>query len=451
MASSSKIVPPRGMRDILPEEYFLRESLISIIRDVYESHGYAGIDTPVPERIEYLTAKAGGETEQLMFKILKRAHEGGDEGSAPTELADMGLRYDLTVSLCRYYATNHAHLPAIFRRYQIAPVWRADRPQRGRLREFYQCDVDVIGIKDSLPECEVILATTHALRRLEVGDTFVKLSDRRLLPLVFQAMGFDDAGARKAMVSIDKLDKIGVEGVVAEGASHFTPDQQASFAPFVKDIAAVGRNSDVSAEALGEWGLKCADALAPVLDNLRHIKQVVTEASQTPVALDFCPSLVRGMAYYTGPVFEIGSAAESFSLAGGGRYDGLVGQFLGKEVPAAGFSIGFERIYTLLKERKKSALRRTRAIALLAPRAAGIEASSLRTAQSLRDGGVATELHPFTNDIKKQFKHAEEMQIRWIVLLAADGTLDLIDSNDRSRTKGDLTAALQRIQAAEKP
>lgn len=450
MASSSKIVPPRGMRDILPEEFFLRERLISVIRDVYESHGYAGIDTPVPERIEYLTAKAGGETEQLMFKIMKRAQEGGDEGGAPTELADMGLRYDLTVSLCRYYATNHAHLPAIFRRYHIAPVWRADRPQRGRLREFYQCDVDVIGIKDSLPECEVILATTHALRRLDVGETFVRISDRRLLPIVLTSMGFDDAQSRKAMVSIDKLDKIGVEGVAKEGEAHFPAELNGKFAAFVKDIASVGRGADVSADVLGEWGQKCSDALAPVLDNLRHIKQVVTEASAAPVALDFSPSLVRGMAYYTGPVFEIGSAAESFSLAGGGRYDGLVGQFLGKEVPAAGFSIGFERIYTLLKERKKEEMRRTRAIALFAPRAAGIEAQSLRGAQSLRDAGVKTELHPFTNDIKKQFKHAEEMKIRWIVLQSADGTIELIDSKDRSRTKGDLAHAIGRIQEGEK-
>ncbi|MFO0590584.1 MAG: histidine--tRNA ligase [Polyangiaceae bacterium] len=450
MASSSKIVPPRGMRDILPEEFFLRERLISVIRDVYESHGYAGIDTPVPERIEYLTAKAGGETEQLMFKIMKRAQEGGDEGGAPTELADMGLRYDLTVSLCRYYATNHAHLPAIFRRYHIAPVWRADRPQRGRLREFYQCDVDVIGIKDSLPECEVILATTHALRRLDVGETFVRISDRRLLPIVLTSMGFDDAQSRKAMVSIDKLDKIGVEGVAKEGEAHFPAELAGKFAAFVKDIASVGRGADIASDVLGEWGQKCNDALAPVLDNLRHIKQVVTEASAAPVALDFSPSLVRGMAYYTGPVFEIGSAAESFSLAGGGRYDGLVGQFLGKEVPAAGFSIGFERIYTLLKERKKEELRRTRAIALFAPRAAGIEARSLRDAHSLREAGIKTELHPFTNDIKKQFKHAEEMKIRWIVLQSADGAIELIDSKDRSRTKGDLAHAISRIQEAEK-
>lgn len=444
-----KVVPPRGMRDILPEEYFLRESLIRVIREVYESHGYVGIDTPVPERIEYLTAKAGGETEQLMFKILKRAQENEGDGGSPGELADMGLRYDLTVSLCRYYATNHAHLPAIFRRYQIAPVWRADRPQRGRLREFYQCDVDVIGIKDSLPECEVVLATTLALRKLDVGQHFVKLSDRRLLPIVFGAMGFSDAETRKAMVSIDKLDKIGVDGVVAEGANHWGADLQDKFAGFVKDIAAIGRNCEVSLEALGDQAKKCAETLAPVIDNLHRIKQTISEASTQPLEIDFCPSLVRGMAYYTGPVFEIWNSADPFSLAGGGRYDGLVGQFLGKEIPACGFSIGFERIYTLLKERRKEGLRRSRATALLAPRAAGIEAASLRAAQALRDAGIATELHPYASDIKKQFKHSEELKIRWIVTLAADGALELIDSKDRSRLKGDLAAIAARIQAGE--
>lgn len=444
-----KVVPPRGMRDILPEEYFLRESLIRVIREIYEAHGYVGIDTPVPERIEYLTAKAGGETEQLMFKIMKRAQENEGDGGSPAELADMGLRYDLTVSLCRYYATNHAHLPAIFRRYQIAPVWRADRPQRGRLREFYQCDVDVIGIKDSLPECEVVLATTQALRKLDVGQHFVKLSDRRLLPIIFASMGFGDHETRKAMITIDKLDKIQVEGVVAEGERQFTPELQARFASFVKDIAAVGRSAPVSIDSLGEEAKKCAAELGPVIDNLRRIVETIQAASTHPLEIDFCPTLVRGMAYYTGPVFEIWNSADPFSLAGGGRYDGLVGQFLGKEIPACGFSIGFERIYTLLKERRKEGLRKSRATALLAPRAAGIEALSLRTAQSLRDAGVPTELHPFTNDLKKQFKHSEDLKIRFIVLLSQDGSLELVDSKDRSRFKGDLGAVAAKIQAIE--
>lgn len=444
----SDVIPARGMRDVLPADYLLREQLIARIRETYESYGYAPMDTPVPERLEYLTAKAGGETEQLMFKILRRAQDPEAVGVS-TDLADMGLRYDLTVSLCRFYATNQHLLPAIFRRYQIAQVWRADRPQRGRLREFFQCDVDLIGTNDLLAECEVILATTHTLRRLEIGDHFVKLSDRRLLPIVFAAMGLDDTRVRKAMVSIDKLDKIGVAGVRNEAAGYLDAMQLGSFSELVERVSTVTRGCDIDGSVLGSWGEQCGDALQPILDRLRRVRDVVIAASSTPIEITFSPSLVRGMAYYTGPIFEIWNSADPFSLAGGGRYDGLVGQFLGRDVPACGFSIGFERIFTILKDRAGGTKRReTRAHVLLALRAEGLEVAALTVASRLRAAGIPTELHPFVANIKRQFKHAEQVGTRWIIAMnRGEDDFELVDTLNRSRFRGELAAIQALIHA----
>ncbi|MCY3019744.1 MAG: histidine--tRNA ligase [Planctomycetota bacterium] len=443
----SDVNPPTGMRDVLPEDYFLRDSLIAVIRRVYESYGYVPVDTPVAERLEYLTGKAGGEAEQLMFKILKRGArlERDTEG----ELADMALRYDLTVSLCRFYATNRHLLPRLFRRYHVAPVWRADRPQRGRFREFYQCDVDVIGEKGTLPECEVILATVEAIRALGLGDHFVKISDRRLLPIVFTSMGFSDQEVRKAMVSVDKLDKIGVQGVLTESEGYLAEDKRASLERFLSDIT--GREDlELSVGALGEWGQRCSGELEPLLQNLRTISRVIREAQGEPVALTFWPSLVRGMAYYDGPIFEIWNREHPFSLAGGGRYDGLIGVFLGEEVPACGFSIGFERILTVMKERGTAAVRRTKVHALVALREEGIEGVGLCLARQLRAAGVATEVYPYTPKIKRQFEHAERLGIPWVVLVGkpegAGQELELANTIDRSRAKASWESILSSLR-----
>ncbi len=439
------VVAPRGMRDVLPEDFFLRDELIAKIRAVYESYGYCPMDTPCPERLAYLSAKAGGETEQLMFKIMKRAQE--DEGAPSTELADMGLRYDLTVSLCRFYASNHDKLPAIFRRYQIAPVWRADRPQRGRLREFYQCDVDIIGEASSLAECEVILATTEALARLSIDDHVVKMSDRRLMPLLLDAIGIEGDLARRAMVSIDKLDKIGVTGVAAESARYLDQKSQRAFAELVATLESPSTRA-FAITALGPAGERSADRLAPILEGLAKIEATVRAAASAPLRLELWPTLVRGMAYYSGPIFEIWNASDPFSLAGGGRYDGLVGQFLGKDVPACGFSIGFERILAVLKARASNKSQvRTRASALVALRHEGLEAEGLKTAARLRAEGVATELHPYCSNMKKQFKHAELLGMRWIVVREDEGEeLVLIDTEDRSRVPGDTATLAQLIR-----
>jgi histidyl-tRNA synthetase len=441
------INPPRGMRDILPEDYFLRDELISYIRGVYERYGYAPIDTPSPERIEYLSAKAGGETEQLMFKILARG-QAGDAATAPTNQCDMGLRYDLTVPFCRFYASNQATLPAVFRRYQIGPVWRADRPQRGRLREFYQCDVDVVGIEGTLAECEVMLATSEALRGLSL-DHFVKISDRRLLPAIFKGMALSEGAIRQTLVSIDKLDKIGVDGVRNEIAAAVTEDEFKRLYEFIPKIAGIGRTTDPAIEVLGDIPESSKAEVEAILLGLRTIKETVQRASASPVEINFWPSLVRGMSYYTGPIFEIWNGADPFSLAGGGRYDTLVGQFLGRNVPACGFSIGFERILTVLKDRaSKAAPRKTKAAALIAIRHQGLDAAALTVAGALRAASIPVEVFPYSSDMKKQFKHAEMQGIRFIVSVAdASGTVELIDCSDRSRIKGEVNAVIEKIAA----
>jgi histidyl-tRNA synthetase len=431
-----KVSPPRGMRDTLPEDYFLRDTLISVIRRVYESYGYVPIDTPVPERIEYLTDKAGGENEHLMFKLLKRGDELKEalaEGKG--ELADLGLRYDLTVPTCRFYATNQAKLPKVFRRYHIAPVWRAERPAAGRFREFYQCDVDVIGDKTFLPECEVILATCEALRALDLPDYFVKISDRRILPAVFRAMGIDDAQSDRAMVSVDKLDKMPVEAVLKESAGYLTGQQQADFARFLADLTAV-TNHELAADTLGEWGRRCAAEVEPFFENLRAIRRTIDEAGGPGVPLRFWPTLARGMGYYTGPIFEVWDDRHPFSLAGGGRYDQMLRKFLGQEVPACGFSIGFERILTVMKERGSVPVRRTRARVLVGMKDEGLVGTALRLGRELREAGIPTEVHPFNKKLGRYFEHAEGLQIPWVVLVsgtAAAPAIELGNTTDRNR------------------
>ena len=322
---ASQINPPRGMRDFLPTEKTVRNELLSKIVGTYASHGFQEIETPALEAIERLSSGDGGDNEKLAFRVLKRGEElEAALGKDADELSDLGLRYDLTVPLTRYYATNHAKLPKVFKAIQTGPVWRAERPQKGRYRQFVQCDIDIIGDASNFAEIELLNASLNALSAIGIKDAKIRINHRELLSRSIAALGVAPTDFGKAMITIDKLDKIGPEGVALEMKERF--------------------------------GEKISDATSSWLSSLSSDPQVPTELSEIfeaveqlhPGKLRFDPTLVRGMGYYTGSIFEIEHPASGSSIGGGGRYDGMVGKWLGTEVAAVGVSIGFERVAELV-------------------------------------------------------------------------------------------------------
>ncbi|WP_309714229.1 ATP phosphoribosyltransferase regulatory subunit [Pseudolysinimonas sp.] len=337
------------MRDFLPAEKVRRERILAVIREVYRSHGFDEIETPVAEDSERLHAGLGGDNEKLAFGILKRGLTRDDLQAAqePLDLADLGLRFDLTVPLARFYASHRAELPAVFRSIQIAPVWRAERPQKGRYRQFVQCDIDVLGEPGPRAEAELLVATLDALDALGLAGGFIRVNDRRLLIGMLATFGFAPDEYDGALVTIDKLDKIAQDGVLAELRERgytaaaideletfFSRPTTAEFLPFGDAAIRTALPDDPDAEALA---------------GLVAIGEAVAAARGTDaVLLRFDPFLVRGMGYYTGPIFELAHPSVDYSLGGGGRYDGMIGQFLGTEVPATGFSLGFERLVDLV-------------------------------------------------------------------------------------------------------
>ena len=344
--------PPRGMRDFLPAEKAKREHALRVIRDVYTSHGFDEIETPVMEDFDRLHSGLGGDNEKLGFSVLKRGL-GHDDLTAAAQhgevqaLADLGLRFDLTVPLARFYASHRAELPTVFRSIQIAPVWRAERPQKGRYRQFVQCDIDIIGDASQLAEVELITATSAALAALGLRGCTIRINDRRILTGILHYCGFEAARYASALISIDKLDKIGVEGVITELAE-FGPDAAAVLGGLLEKIA--------PHLAQGGVPLTTADILSVLPEGidpeavaaLESLAQAMTELPDG-VEVRFDPTLVRGMGYYTGTIFEIAHPESGASVGGGGRYDGMIGRFLGQDVPACGFSIGFERVIDLIE------------------------------------------------------------------------------------------------------
>ena len=322
---ASQINPPRGMRDFLPTEKTVRNDLLSKIVGTYASHGFQEIETPALEAIERLSSGDGGDNEKLAFRVLKRGEElEAALGKDADELSDLGLRYDLTVPLTRYYATNHAKLPKVFKAIQTGPVWRAERPQKGRYRQFVQCDIDIIGDGTNFAEIELLNASLNALSAIGIKDAKIRINHRELLSRSIAALGVAPTDFGKAMITIDKLDKIGPEGVALEMKERF--------------------------------GEKISDATSSWLSSLSSDPNVPLELSEIfeaveqlhPGKLRFDPTLVRGMGYYTGSIFEIEHPASGSSIGGGGRYDGMVGKWLGTEVAAVGVSIGFERVAELV-------------------------------------------------------------------------------------------------------
>ncbi len=336
--------PVNGMKDILPAEMEIRDYLIGLIKDTYRSFGFTPIETPVVESLPNLLSKQGGDNEKLIFKVMKRGEKLRiEEATCEDDLADSGLRYDLTVPLVRYYANNANDLPRPFKALQIGPVFRADRPQKGRFREFYQCDIDILGEPTTLAETELILATSTLLGRVGFKGFTVKINDRRLLRAMAAYAGIKEEDYDKAFIILDKFDKIGMEGVATE-LSELGYDETVSgkyTALFV---------SLETAENPLDYLISELEGFIPegVIEDLKGIIASVQSAAEAEFKLQFDPTLVRGMSYYTGPIFEIVIDGLASSCGGGGRYDGMVEKFLGQSVPACGFSIGFERIITIL-------------------------------------------------------------------------------------------------------
>ena len=343
---SLKKKPVTGMKDILPAEMQVREYVMNQIRETYGGFGFNSIETPCVEHIENLSSKQGGDNEKLIFKIMKRGEKLNLEtAQMENDLVDSGLRYDLTVPLSRYYSNNAAVLPAPFKSLQMGSVWRADRPQRGRFRQFVQCDIDILGDPTRLAEIELILATTTLLGKIGFKGYTVRINDRNILKGMAAHCGFSEESYDQVFISLDKMDKIGMDGVARELKEAGYPEENvtnylALFETVTRDASGVRSLKEVLKDAMDP---EQAENLAAIIDSVSAI-------TTSQFKIEFDPTLVRGMSYYTGTIFEILVDGFPGSVGGGGRYDKMIGKFTGMDTPACGFSIGFERIITILME-----------------------------------------------------------------------------------------------------
>ena len=423
---ATKTQPARGMRDFLPEDVRKREYVIGVIKEVYERYGFEPLETPAVENIETLTGKYGEEGNQLIFKILKRGvHESTGE-------ADLALRYDLTVPLARVVAEYRDKLPKFFKRYQIQPVWRADRPARGRFREFYQCDVDVLGSRSMIVETEICAAACEVLTKLGFNDFCVRINHRKALTGILAVAGVALDQHESALIALDKLDKIGREGVEKEFASRgidsragtnllnlFSALSELEHAADIADQTKQAVNKAMLGRIVefvgdNELGAQGVDELRSILD--------FAAATGISNRLQIDPSLARGLSYYTGAIMEINVKDLAGSLGGGGRYDNLVGMFLGHDVPACGFSLGLERILVVMSEKEMFPARLVNAPAEVMVAIWNEEtiADSLALAQSLRAAGLRVDLYPEADKLGKQFKYASSRSIPFVAVIGDD-------------------------------
>ena len=427
MASTN---PARGTRDFLPADVRKRDYVIGIIKEVYESYGYEPLETPSFENLETLTGKYGEEGNQLIFRILKRGEKLAEAVSSPRpqapndtsdqgpgtrdSLADLALRYDLTVPLARVVANRKNDIPKFFKRYQIQPVWRADRPAKGRYREFYQCDVDAIGSSSMVIEAELISAVSEILKRLGFKDFIVRLNRREVLTDILDTAGVPSELHGDALVAIDKLDKIGDEGVAKELADRGISDEasQVLLDIFEQTRRIVGEGKNVNRTIVSN--------LINIVSNevLTEIGQVLQFAADAPIQID--PSLARGLSYYTGTIMEVNVPDLAGSLAGGGRYDGLIGMFGKEQIPACGFSLGLERILVVMEERGMFPPE----IADAAPADVLVTiwneetiGESLKLANELRSAGVRVTVYPEPDKFGKQMKYADAIQVPYVCIL----------------------------------
>ncbi len=425
--------PPAGTRDFLPDDIRRRQYVIGVIREVYESYGYAPLETPTFENIETLLGKYGDEGNKLIFKILKRGeHEHTGE-------ADLALRYDLTVPLARVVAQYQNQLPKFFKRYQIQPVWRADRPAKGRFREFYQCDIDAIGSTSPLVEAEIINAVSEILVTLGFNDFTVRLNHRTVLAGLLNAAGVSADLHGGALVALDKLDKIGAAGV-----------HQEFLARGISDAAAQACLKLFESRA-GEPPAETLSRLAGVLGaddrSVRNLSEIVAAASAKQIRVD--PSLARGLSYYTGAIMEIAVADLAGSLGGGGRYDGLIGMFLGRDIPACGFSLGMERIIVVMTERNMfpATVAGGGVDIMVTVWNEAFQGNAVQLAASLRQGGLRVELYPEPDKLGKQFKYASSRNVPFVAIEGDDeraaGTIAIKDLKSGDQT------SVARSEAAE--
>lgn len=338
--------PVTGMKDIMPEEMQIRDYVISVIKETYGKFGFTPMETPCMENIENLSSKQGGENEKLIFKILKRGEKLNLEtAQSESDVVDFGMRYDLTVPLVRYYANHANELPSPFKALQIGNVWRADKPQKGRYRQFMQCDIDILGEESNLAEIELILATTTTLGKLGFKNFQIRINDRRLLKAMAAYSGFEEKDFDDVFITLDKMDKIGLEGVARELiADGYDSGSVEKYLALFRDLdASEDRLSFVEEKMTGFFDEEAKAGFREIIESVNATKDDCFQ-------LVFDPALVRGMSYYTGTIFEIMMPELGISCGGGGRYDKMVGRFTGKDVPACGFSIGFERIILILME-----------------------------------------------------------------------------------------------------
>jgi histidyl-tRNA synthetase len=396
--------PARGMRDFLPEDVRRRDHVIAVVKDVYQRYGFEPLETPALENIETLTGKYGEEGNKLIFKVLRR---GEQESSGETDLA---LRYDLTVPLARVVAEHRGKLPKFFKRYQVQPVWRADRPARGRFREFYQCDVDAIGSTSPVVEAEMLAAVSEVLQRLGFTDFTIQLNHRVLLTALLNAAGIDAALHATALVAIDKLDKIGRDGVR-------------------DDMVARGVGAGAAATCLDAFeSTDTFDRLVAQEEGgaaaRQNVAQIMELAGATPARghVALTPRLARGLSYYTGAIMEASVPDLAGSLGGGGRYDGLIGMFSGEQIPACGFSLGLERILVVMAERGMFPPEVAKSAAdVMVTQFEGEPAeAALILAGELRSAGLRVDVYPDQDKLGKQFKYAASRGVRFVTVCGAD-------------------------------
>ncbi len=349
MADKLNKKPVNGMKDIMPQEMEIRDYVTSVIKDTYRSYGFTPIDTPAMENIGNLSGKLGGENEKLIFKVMKRGEKLKiKEAETEEEVVDYGLRYDLTVPLCRFYANHANDLSKPFKALQIGSVWRADRPQRGRYRQFTQCDIDIIGDASNMAEIELILATTTTLGKLGFENFEIRINERRILKSMALKAGFTENSFDEVFIILDKMDKIGIDGVHDELVDKGFDEKVVN--SYINLFTILEGKSDVT-QAIDCLREELSDTLdEDVAKSMKEIALAVDNSKVAKFDLVFDPTLVRGMSYYTGTIFEIAIPEFGGSCGGGGRYDEMIGRFTGGSVPACGFSIGFERIILLLLE-----------------------------------------------------------------------------------------------------
>ena len=425
---SPKTQPARGMRDFLPEEVRKREYVIGVIKEVYERYGFEPLETPAAENIETLMGKYGEEGNQLIFKILKRGvHEGSGE-------ADLALRYDLTVPLARVVAEYRDKLPKFFKRYQIQPVWRADRPARGRFREFYQCDVDVLGSRSMIVEAEIYSAASEVLTKLGFSDFCVRLNHRKALTGILGVAGVALENHDSALIALDKLDKIGTDGVKKEFAARGVSEVAGErLLKFFSDLTSLEHAAEIVAEEKSQQAFNKA-VLGRIVEFVSDNELGAQAVAELQSILDYVdamglsdrlkidPSLARGLSYYTGAIMEISVKDLAGSLGGGGRYDNLVGMFAGQDIPACGFSLGLERILVVMGEREMfpESVGTAPADVMVAIWNEDSVAESIKLAQDLRAAGLRVDLYPEADKLGKQFKYASAVGVPFVAVIGED-------------------------------